>query len=63
MAALEAADPVGQSTNAIARLLATDILEALLAVVLKLLDRGLTTGPKMPLACRRGQRALTGPCS
>jgi excisionase family DNA binding protein len=35
----EAADPAGQSTNAIVRLLATDMTEDLLAIVREILER------------------------
>ena len=39
MAVPEPADPVGQSTNAIARLLGTDMRDDLLAIMREILDR------------------------
>jgi excisionase family DNA binding protein len=40
---LEAADPIGQSTNAITPLLAADIREALLAIMRAILERNVFT--------------------
>ena len=39
----EAADPAGQSTNTIARLLATDMREDLLAIIREILERNAFT--------------------